>query len=276
MNTFLPITLLVLFGSLVALVGGILCLSIKPLARFLTRYAASFASGVMLTVALVGLLPEAVHELGETAFVVALLAFLATYIFEHFVFALHHHEDDSHHAHHTSAVPLVVVGDTIHNLIDGAAIAAAYLAHPGLGFTMALSTFLHEVPHEMADFGVLLQAKWSKRRIIVVNVVSALAAFVGAYAVLATAQVLDVVGYLLAISSGLFLYLAASDFLPKPGQHVSHQKAVGIMITGVVIMLAALNALPHSHHHEEAATDHEHEEHHEHDHEDEDHHHEED
>jgi zinc and cadmium transporter len=247
MSTFLTLNLLVLFGSLVALAGGVLCLGIKPLRQFLATYASSFAAGVLLTVSLLGLLPEAVHELDEAAFLWVLGAFVATYLFENFLFALHHHEDEAYHSHHTSAVPLIIFGDTIHNFIDGMAIAATYLASPGLGITTALSTFLHEVPHEMSDFGVLLHAGWRRTKIIAVNVLSAMSSFVGAWAVWLTAESLGVVGPLLAVSGGIFLYLAASDFLPKPGKNVSHKKAVGVMLLGILIMYAALTLIPHEH-----------------------------
>lgn len=247
MQNFLNINLLVLFGSLVALVGGLISLSFKPLTNLFTRYGSSFASGVLLTVSLIGLLPEAAHEMGESVFLWVLLAFLATYIFENFLFELHHHDHDSRHSTHASAIPLIIFGDTIHNFIDGAAIAASYLANPALGLTTALSTFLHEVPHEMSDFGVLLQAGWRRRKIIWLNSLSALAAFLGAYSVMIAAQTLSVVGPLLAISAGIFLYLAASDFLPKPSKNFPYKKAVVAMLLGIVTMWIALSLVPHSH-----------------------------
>lgn len=245
MNEIWIISLLVLFGSLIALGGGLLFLQIKSLAKFLNDYASSFAAGVMLTVALLGLIPEAVHELGEPAFLTVLLAFLTTYLFENYLFQLHHHQDKDHHNHQAIAAPIVIIGDTIHNFIDGAAIAAAYLANPALGITTAISTFLHEVPHEIADFSVLLQLGWQKRKVVWTNVLSALTSFLGAFAVILTAKTLDVLGYLLAIAGGLFLYLAASDFLPKPGDHLSHKKAIWVMVAGVVIMMVVLMTLPH-------------------------------
>jgi zinc and cadmium transporter len=245
MNGFLFLNLLVLLGSLVALVGGLICLGIKPLARFLSHYATSFAAGVLLAVTLLGLLPEAVHELGEPAFAWTLGAFIVTYLFENFIFALHHHEGDQH-AHHTSAIPLVIFGDTIHNFIDGAAIAAAYLATPALGITTAFSTFLHEVPHEMGDFGVLLQAGWRRRKIIWANLLSALTSFLGAWLVWFVAEELAVVGYLLAVSAGIFLYLAASDFLPKPQKGVADKKAVMVMLAGILIMMLIIKLVPHT------------------------------
>lgn len=245
MQNFLAINLLVLFGSIVALLAGLLCLQNKFLSRLMAKYATSFAAGVLLAVSILGLIPEAVHELGEGAFLVVLLAFLITYLFENFVFELHHHDSEHHHAHHTAAIPLVLLGDTIHNFIDGAAIAASYLVNPGLGITTALSTFLHEVPHELADFGVLLAAGWQKRKIILTNVLSALSSFLGAYMVLMVTPLGNIVGYLLAISGGIFLYLAASDFLPKPSTNVSYRTSVLAMMVGVLAILLSLKLISH-------------------------------
>lgn len=259
MQNFLTLNVLVLFGSIIALAGGIACLKIKPLARFLNQYASSFAAGVLLTIALIGLLPEAVHEIGSSAFSVLLLAFLATYVFESFFFDLHHHHEKDHHPHHTSALPLIIFGDTIHNFIDGAAIAATYLVNPVLGITTAFSTFLHEVPHEMSDFGVLMQAKWPERKIIITNILSALAAFAGAYAVYFFAGTTEILGYLLAISGGIFLYLGASDFLPKPGKVAAVKKSVLVMLIGAAVIFATVQLIPHSH----SGAEHEHTHHHE-------------
>jgi zinc and cadmium transporter len=246
MANLLTINLLVLLGSLVALVGGLIGLWFKPLNKLLTKYATAFAAGVLLTISLLGLIPEAIHELGESAFLWVLGAFVGTYLFESLLFELHHHDDGrKHHHHQPAAVPLVIFGDTIHNFIDGATIAAAYFAHPGLGITLTFSTLLHEMPHEMADFGILLQAGWPRKKIVFINVLSALASFGGAYAVIMTAQTLEILGYLLAISGGIFLYLAAGDFLPKPGRYISHKKAAWAMIAGVLIMIAALTLIPH-------------------------------
>ncbi|MFH2118658.1 MAG: ZIP family metal transporter, partial [Candidatus Paceibacterota bacterium] len=167
-----------------------------------------------------------------------------TYLFENFIFEIHHHEENQH-AHHTSAVPLVIFGDTIHNFIDGATIAATYMANPALGVTTTISTFLHEVPHEMSDFGVLLQAGWRKKHIILINAISASVSFLGAWSVWWLAEELAIIGYLLAISAGIFLYLAASDFLPKPNSHISPKKEVGVMLMGILIMMIIFKLVPH-------------------------------
>ncbi len=137
---------------------------------------------------------------------------------------------------------MVVFGDTIHNFIDGVAIASAYLIDPYFGLIVALSTFLHETPHEIGDFGILMSAGWSRGKTFVANLFSAMATFPGALLVfffLRDAQ--DKIGVLLAISAGIFLYLGASDFLPEVGEEekgVSTWKKLVLLVVGVLMMYA--------------------------------------
>lgn len=258
MNDLTNIVLLALLGSVVALIGGVVFLLVKKWSKVLARYSVPFAAGVLLTVALLGLLPEAVHLVGEKAFLWALLALVGAYLFENFFCELHHH-DDGHkctESKHVNAIPLVIVGDSIHNLIDGVAIAASYLVNPGLGLITTISTFLHEVPHEIGDFGILLKAGFSRRKIFLVNFASALMTVVGALLVYYLDWSEELAGSLLAVAAGMFLYLGASDFLPHAGDELEKRKAVLVMLLGVLLMYGTLSLVPHSHeveheHHEE-------------------------
>lgn len=187
MTTFLSIFLLSTFGSVVALIGGILFLAIPAWSNWLRKISIPFAAGVLLTITLIGLIPETIELYGENGLLLTLGTFLGAYLFEQLLFSLHHHESDHDHDHDhhiASSAPLVVIGDTIHNFIDGVAIAASYLINPGLGVVTAISTFLHEVPHEVGDFGVLLKAGWKKEKVLGVNFVSSLATFGGVVLVL--------------------------------------------------------------------------------------------
>ena len=246
MSDLTAIVLLALLGSVVALLGGVIFLAVKSWSMVLAKYSVPFAAGVLLTVAMVGLLPEAVHEAGEGVFLVALISFLAAYFFEQVFFSLHHHDHGNGKQNFRGSVGLVIVGDTIHNLIDGVAIAASYLVNPGLGLVTALSTFLHEVPHEMGDFGILLKAGWKRRNVFIVNIISALFTVVGALGVYFWVTDEGIVGNLLAVAAGLFLYLGASDFLPEADRDLSKGKALTALLTGVGLMLVTLLIVPHS------------------------------
>lgn len=249
MSELAQILLLALLGSVLALIGGVIFLFNDRLSETLEKHSVPFAAGVLLTVSLLGLLPEAVHLMGDNAYLIVLLSFVSAYLFENFFFKVHHHHhhsgSDKHD--HQSAVPLVIIGDTIHNLVDGVAIASGFLVNPGLGLITAISTFLHEVPHEISDFGILLKTGWEKRDILLVNVLSASTTIVGALAVVFLLQEPGQVGVLLAISSGLFLYLGASDFLPHMGDGKRPLVATTTFVLGILAMVLTLNAVPHSH-----------------------------
>lgn len=250
MVNYFHLFLLALLGSVLALIGGVIFLFNKRLSGFLEANSVPFAAGVLITVALLGLLPEAFEAVGERAFLIILLSFFSSYLFETILFGIHHHDIHDHaHGHdHETSVPLVLVGDTIHNLIDGVAIAAGYLISPGLGLIIAISTFMHEVPHEIGDFGILLKAGWKRKKIFMVNIISASFTIVGAFMTLLFSENLVLIGTLLAIAAGIFLYLGASDFLPHAGgAKGSRTKALLPLVVGVVMMIATLSVIPHSH-----------------------------
>jgi len=168
-----------------------------------------------------------------------LIALLFSFFFEQYFAHLHHHEGHTHSKTKATA-PLVIFGDTIHNFIDGVAIASAYLIDPYFGFVVTLSTFLHETPHEIGDFGILMSSGWSRGKTFMANLFSSLATFPGALLVfffLRDAE--DKIGALLAFSAGIFLYLGASDFLPEVGaeeEGVSSWKKFALLVLGILIM----------------------------------------
>lgn len=241
MNPLIAILLLSFIGSIAGLVGGVIFLLKEEWAKILSKYAVPFAAGVLLSVSLLHLLPEAVHLTGKPAYFIVLIALLSSFFFEQYFAHLHHHEGHKHTTTKASA-PLVVFGDTIHNFIDGVAIASAYLIDPYFGLVVTLSTFLHEAPHEIGDFGVLMSAGWSRSKTFMANLFSATATFPGALLVfffLRDAH--DKIGILLAFSAGIFLYLGASDFLPEVGREESGStkwKKFALLVIGVLTMYA--------------------------------------
>lgn len=248
MGSILNLFLLALLGSVIALIGGLIFLFNKGWSETLERNSVPFAAGVLVTVSLLGLLPEAVELTGESAFFIVLVSFFGAYLFENIFFGIHHHDTHHHGKEYESSVPLVIFGDTIHNLMDGVAIGASFLVAPGLGLVTAISTFLHEVPHEIGDFGILLKAGWERNRIIVVNVFSASATIFGAFFIFLTPQKEALTGVLLALSAGIFLYLGASDFLP----HIEELKGSKIkpilpLVIGALAMILTLMVVPHTH-----------------------------
>lgn len=249
MEQFLAIFGLATLGSVLGLAGGILMIARKDWQRFLSVHSIPFAAGVMLAVSLLDVLPEAIEESGA-GFVlkVVLVVMVTAFFFEQFLLHLHHHKEH-HRTVLKSSLPLVVAGDTIHNFIDGLAIAAAYLVEPSLGILVAVATFLHEVPHELGDFGLMLAAGWAKTKVIMVNLASALATYLGAFTVLVFAQTFELnLGLLLGIAGGLFLYIGASDLLPEV--HEEHRDnpwhQALLFVAGVFLVWLVTGLVPHA------------------------------
>lgn len=247
MPDFVAIFLLVSFGSILALAGGFLFLFVPKLNQLLTNYSVPFAGGVLLTVTLLSILPEATELVGHIAFYVTLITFLIIYVFENLFFELHHHDHEGDAHISPRSAWFVMVGDTIHNFIDGVAITAGYLISPGLGLITAISTFLHEVPHEIGDFGILLKAKWRNTNIIATNLISACFSLLGACVVLVWQPTETILGSLLSISAGVFLYFGASDFIPHTGSHLPKSKIILALLFGVFLMVVSLFLIPHIH-----------------------------
>lgn len=246
METLIPVLGLATIGSLAGLSGGVILLTKKNWGKFLSVHSIPFAAGVMLAVSLLDVLPEAVEEAGpEKVFPIVLAVMVAAFFFEQFFLHLHHHEE--HKRTLKNSLPLVVAGDTIHNFIDGLAIAAAYLVEPALGVVVAGATFLHEIPHEMGDFGLMLAGGWSRLRVISVNILSALSTYAGAILIVLFSSTLGLdLGVLLAVAGGLFLYIAASDLLPEVESQDKdnpwHQAL--LFLAGVVIVWILTLAVP--------------------------------
>jgi len=262
MLTALPLDLfaLTLFASVISLIGGVAFLYTKKLSELLDTYGVPFAAGTMIVTALLGLLPEAIHAIGLTSLGIFTIAFLSIFVLEKLFLRVHHHahsEDGHSQKSVRSSVPIVLVGDTIHNFIDGIALAVAYAINPSLGLITALSTFLHEVPHEIGDFSILLKAGFSKGKVLLINVLSALVTLLGVILVSYISPSETVIGSLLAMTAGIFFYLGVVDFLPHAfdSEHRTSlpSKLMGVtaVLAGALIMATTLLAVPHSHEHEE-------------------------
>ena len=205
--------------SLLGSCGGLLVASSLLLfndnvRRRLVPWLVSYAVGALLGVALLALLPEALETLAPTAVFSTLLAgILAFFILEKLVLLRHCHTDECHV--HAATATLVLVGDAFHNFIDGAIIATAVMTSMPLGINTAIAVAAHEIPQEVGDFGILLAAGYSRRRALLLNVISGASGIVGALLAFATVSVMpNIRPFVLAFSSASLLYIAMSDLIP--------------------------------------------------------------
>lgn len=174
----------------------------------------SFAAGVLLATTFLDLLPEAVARSGgDGDFLAAALAAMgAFFLLERFLHGFHTH--DEHHA--AASGTLILIGDTLHNFIDGVVIAATFLVDPGLGVATTVAVAAHELPQEIADYGILLAAGFDRRQALLLNFLSGLSALLGAALCVAFAGAVEPhLPWFMAATAGMFIYIAASDLMPE-------------------------------------------------------------
>lgn len=214
MSSTATLFLYLFLGSIAGLFGGLLLIWSEKIAKILSLHLISFAAGVILATAFLDLLPEAIKTGGEETFILVLIGLVVFFLAEDFLLHFHHHEEHRHSL--ASVVPLLVTSDSIHNFIDGVAITASFLADARLGLVVALATFFHEIPQEIGDFGVMLASGVQKSKVILYNLFSALATFIGAIVTITLAdQSQNLVGPLLGLATGMFLYISTADILPQ-------------------------------------------------------------
>lgn len=235
-----------LIGGLFSLIGGILLLSRKKSAEKLAIYATPFAAGALLSAVFLDLLKDGLESAqANTVFLATLSGILMFFFAERFLHWFHHH-----HQHEGSdpSVSLIVVGDTVHNALDGVAIAAAFLISIPTGIITTFAVAAHEIPQEIGDFGLLLAKGMGRRRVLAVNIFSALATTAAAVLTFALGSENKLpVGALIGVSAGFLLYIALSDIIPDIHENTSKAKLLapqplllllGVVVVGISIQLA--------------------------------------
>jgi zinc and cadmium transporter len=206
---------LTLAGSLGgALVASALLLLSDRLRVQLVPWLVSYAVGTLLGVALLVLLPEALENLPPRSVLGSVLAgIMLFFLLEKLVLWRHCHTNDCE-AHGTAA-PMVIIGDAFHNFLDGVIIGAAVRTSVPLGVSTALAVATHEIPQEIGDMAILLHAGYSRRKALVLNLVSGASAVLGALvSVFALEWVPHITQYVLSVAAAGFLYVAMADLIP--------------------------------------------------------------
>lgn len=207
-----------LIGGVFSLIGGIVLIGRKSTAEGLAKYATPFAAGVLLAAAFTDLLPEALAQGSDNrnVLIAALCGVLGFFMLERFLHWFHHHHEHEGDTKGKATNSLVIIGDTLHNALDGIAIGAAFLIDTPTGIVATMAVAAHEIPQEIGDFGLLLRNGMSRKRVLLVNILSALATTATA---LLTFGLGDSDSFpipaLLAITAGFFIYIAASDIIPE-------------------------------------------------------------
>jgi len=229
------------FITLCVWIAVLLLLLKKETLSKITLFLVALSAGTLIGGAFLHLLPEASEKLhGELLFFIVLLAFVSFFLIEKILHWRHCHKENCQI--HTFGY-MNLLGDFIHNFIDGLIIAGAFVVDLRLGIVTALAIALHEIPQEVGDFGVLLHAGFSKTKAIIYNYGVALSVVLGGivgYFVSFYSE--NLIIYLLPVAAGGFIYIAATDLIPEVRREPVFKRSAlsfAIFILGIAIMFAA-------------------------------------
>lgn len=244
-------------GALSVMAAAVFLLLPENMRLRLLPHFVSFAIGALLGAAFLGLLPHALAGIGSQDFHAIFAAVLAGlfgfFILEKLVLWRHchaehcevHGSEDGHR--HEAAGALILIGDSLHNFIDGILIGAAFLTDIHLGIVTSLAVAAHEIPQEVGDFAVLLHSGFSRQRAFVFNLISSLTTVFGGVLAWYGFKNLDaVLPYILAVAASSFIYIAVADLIPGLHKRVEFSatlKQILLIAAGVAVIASAHSTL---------------------------------
>jgi zinc and cadmium transporter len=224
--------------SLLSMVGLIFMFANRKFVHKIVMLLISLSAGTLMGGTFLHLLPEASETMeSDQLFMIVLFSFIFFYIVERVLHWRHCHHDDCK-VHSFGYMNLI--GDGIHNFMDGMIIASAFVTDIRLGIITSVAIAMHELPQEIGDFGVLIKAGFSKKRAFFFNFLTSLTALVGALlAYSLSGRVDNLASYMLPIAAGGFIYIAASDLLPEIRKEENMPKAILsfiVFMIGIILM----------------------------------------
>lgn len=205
----------------------------------------SFSTGALLGDVFLHMLPEMVEESSilDRAWFLVLGGVLLSFMLEKFIHWHHCHVMPSEEHHHPVGT-MTLVGDTLHNVLDGMLIAGAFMVDNTLGFATTVAVIVHEVPQEISDYALLIYSGYSKSKALLFNFMTTLSALLGAALVLGfSGWVPDIGLYLLPLTAGNFLYIAGSDLIPELHKETGARRSAAQllwMVLGIAFMASLL------------------------------------
>lgn len=208
----------ILFFTFLASIASLFLVALMLLkekkVKKISFHLVSFGAGALLATGFTDTMPEAVG-LSKNSFMYV-TAFIALFFLIERVFLHFHHHEHEEGKNLRLPVPFLMFGDALHNFIDGISIATTFLISFPLGFITSTAVFIHEIPHELGDFGILLHSGYSRRKVLGFNILTGLTAFVGALIGFYFAQnVSGTLPILLSLTTANFIYLSLTDLLPE-------------------------------------------------------------
>lgn len=234
----LPILIASFLESVASFAGGFLVIFRESFAKVFAHRVLGFAVGALIGVSFFDLIPEALEKIGpDKTFLYAVGGIVLFFILERFLFWYHCH--DGRCSVHTFNY-LILLGDAVHNFIDGVIISLSFLVSMPLGIATTMAVVLHEIPQEVADFGVLIAGGYSRTKALWYNFLISLTTIFGALvAYFLGSQIENLLPYASAIIGGNFLYIALTDLMPEVHEQASTWHVVGqlaLFLGGITLM----------------------------------------
>ena len=278
MNLLLLIIIFTAIGGILSvLAAGIFLLLPDERRNRLIPHGISFAIGALLSVAFWGLIPEAFSHIKPEQFQTLsgtiLAGILGFFVLEKLLIWRHchvetceahgeetHEHDHTHddgpeqlavHHHHgfdKSAGALIILGDSIHNFVDGVLIAAAFLTDVKLGIVTSLAVAAHEIPQEVGDFAILLHSGYTKRKALCYNILASLTTVLGGILAYYSLEDLhDSLPYFLALAASSFIYIAVADLIPSLHKKTDIKTSLQqiALIAAGVLLICSLHGIAH-------------------------------
>jgi len=227
-------------SSLLGLAGGFFMLTKYKNVKHWSRYFVSFAAGALMGAAFFDVLKEVITDHPDqltSIFGWLMFGFLLFFVIEKLVLQHHHGDEDEAHHSHAHLIPLNIIGDAVHNFVDGTIIATTFLVNPAVGITTAVAVFFHEIPREIGDFSIMIYAGMSRKGVLWWNILGALVSPVAAIITVAIATHVTAIQLpLLGIAAGNFIYIAAADLVPE----IHQDKSKKSLFSQLLLLLAGL------------------------------------
>jgi zinc and cadmium transporter len=232
-----------LVGNVLSVIGaGVILFIDEKRQENVMPWLLSFATGTMLCTAFAGMLPKAVYK-GEASDVMLTVmgGILLFFLLEKTMIWRHCHKKDC--KIHSAGGYIVTIGDSVHNFMDGIAMAAAFSNSVTLGIGTTIAIFAHELPQEVGDFAVLINSGFSKKKAIIWNVLSGFAAILGGILSWIALDLFKfIIPYALAFSASSLIYVSMSDLIPS----MRNPEKTGLkhfiaLLAGVIIMLCLIS-----------------------------------
>ncbi|MCB1950033.1 ZIP family metal transporter [Nitrosomonas sp.] len=229
-----------ILGSIGAVAGASLLLLLpEKVRKNLVPSLISYATGTLLGAAFLGMIPAGLAKAPAIAIMTAVLGGIVIF-FALEKFLLWRHCHDTHCEVHGNAAPLILVGDALHNFVDGVVIAAAFLTSIPLGIVTAFAVIAHEIPQEVGDFAILLENGYERKQAMILNSISAATTLPGAViAYFWLGEMHAATPYILAISAASFIYIAIADLIP--GLH--RQVTLTAALRQLTLLLAGIGTI---------------------------------